>query len=361
MRRSRRAVLTSGAVALGGCSMLSARPDSQFELGHSVDGTAQIGFVGDLLLARYVQEKHRSTPAAVWDEVQGRLDALDTVVGNLECTLTTRGEPWPDKQWRFRGDPDWATTVLKTGNVGAVSLANNHVMDYGPVSVRDTTGALDAAGIAHAGASEDQAAAFAPRTFEAGGLTVALVSYTDRFRPFAAGPDSAGTSYLNMDPRDPATRHRVERSLSQIPQTVDLVVASLHWGPNYEPKTDRHRRFGRWLIDRGVDVVHGHSAHEIAGIEVYEERPILYDTGTFVSDFTAVEGHRNDLTFLFEVVVDDGLSELRLHPVEVVEKSVRPAGERGREWLRERVRSRSAQFRTEVQRRPDEEWFVVSL
>jgi len=361
MWRSRRAMLASTALALGGCSVPSVEPDSQFNLRHSIDGTARLGFVGDLMLARYVEQKHRSTPAAVWDGFENHLDALDGVIGNLECPLTTRGDPWPDKQWHFRATPDWATTVLETGNVGAVSLANNHAMDYGPVSVRNTVAALDTAGIAHAGAGTDRTAAFAPTTVSVGDLTVAMVSYTDQFRPFAGGPDGTGTAYLNMDPRDPETSHRVERSLSRIPQTVDLVVASLHWGPNYEPKTDRHRAFGRWLIDRGVDIVHGHSAHEIAGVEVYEGRPILYDTGTFVSDFTAVEGHRNDLTFLFELVVDGGLSELRLHPVEVVEKSVRSAGEGGRQWLRERVQSRSTQFGTEVQGRSDEEWFVVSL
>ncbi|MCU4717953.1 CapA family protein [Halapricum hydrolyticum] len=337
------------------------KPDSQFELRHSVDGAARLGFVGDLLLARRVQETHRSMPGAVWDGMSTRLGALDTVVGNLECTLTTRGDPWPDKQWRFRGDPAWATTVLETGNVGAVSLANNHVMDYGPASVRDTTATLDAAGIAHAGAGHDRSAAFAPTTLEAGELTVAMVSYTDRFRPFTAGLDTAGTAFLSTDPRDSAVRSRIEHSLARVPESVDLVVASLHWGPNYEPKTDRHRRFGRWLIDRGVDVVHGHSAHEIAGIEVYDGRPILYDTGTFVSDFYPVENHRNDLTFLFELVVEEGLSELRLHPIRVVEESVRTAGQRGRRWLRERMQSRSAQFGTTVQERSDEGPLTVSL
>jgi poly-gamma-glutamate synthesis protein (capsule biosynthesis protein) len=361
MTLTRRAAVIAGGAAMVGCSAPAADRDTQSLLGHHVDGTARLGFLGDLLLARGVERRHRSTPAAVWDGIDSRLRALNGVLGNLECSLTARGEPWPEKTWCFRGTPEWATSVLEAGNVSAVSLANNHTMDYGPVSVADTTTALDATGVAHAGAGSDRAAAFAPTTFTAGDLTVAMVSYTDRFQPFAAGPERPGTAYLDMDVYDVDLQRRVESALSGLPESVDLVVASLHWGPNYEEKTDRHCEFGRWLIDRGVDVVHGHSAHEVAGIEIYDGRPILYDTGNFVADFAPVEGHRNDLSFLYELVVEDGLSELRLHPVEIAAESVRPAGPRSRQWLRERVESRSARFGTEMQASSAEEPLTISI
>jgi poly-gamma-glutamate capsule biosynthesis protein CapA/YwtB (metallophosphatase superfamily) len=78
------------------------------------------------------------------------------------------------------------------------------------------------------------------------------------------------------------------------------------------------RRFARAVIDRGVDVYHGRSAHVFQGVEVYRSKPILYDTGDFIDDYAIHPELRNDWSFLFRVSVEgDNFVRLELTPVEL--------------------------------------------
>jgi poly-gamma-glutamate synthesis protein (capsule biosynthesis protein) len=120
-----------------------------------------------------------------------------------------------------------------------------------------------------------------------------------------------------------------------------------------EPRPE-FRAVARWLVDQGVDVVHGHSAHVFQGIEVYDGRPILYDTGDFVDDYAVDDRLRNDRSFLFELTVRDGaLAELRLVPTEIDDFAVHVAGGEAAAWSRERMRSLSAAFGTDFEREGD--------
>jgi poly-gamma-glutamate synthesis protein (capsule biosynthesis protein) len=133
---------------------------------------------------------------------------------------------------------------------------------------------------------------------------------------------------------------------------TDLVIATLHWGPNWETTPSEGKQaFARWLVDQGVDVVHGHSAHVIQGVEVYRGRPILHDCGDFVDDYALVGDLHNDRSFLFELSVANGRpTSLRLRPVVIEGEAVSLAGEGPAAWVRERMRARSAPFGTTFER-----------
>ena len=133
---------------------------------------------------------------------------------------------------------------------------------------------------------------------------------------------------------------------------VDLVVASLHWGPNWETTPAQGQEaFARWLVERGVDVVHGHSAHVLQGIEVHQGRPIIYDAGDFVDDYIHKEAYHNKRSALFELVVTDGAFEqLRLVPVEIEDATATLAGETATAWVQETMAARSEPFGTTVER-----------
>jgi poly-gamma-glutamate synthesis protein (capsule biosynthesis protein) len=204
-------------------------------------------------------------------------------------------------------------------------------------------------GVPHAGAGPDVEAATRPSLVDVAGIDVAVVAFTDRSPSYAAGADDPGTAFLDLDPSNPATRRVVRAALARArDHEPDLVVASLHWGPNWETRPSPvQRRFARWLVDRGVDLVHGHSAHVIQGIEVYRGRPICYDTGDFVDDYAVLPDLHNDRSLLFELVVAGGRVEaLRLVPVEIREEAVYRAEEAVAAWLRERMRTLSAPFET---------------
>jgi poly-gamma-glutamate synthesis protein (capsule biosynthesis protein) len=349
MRPTRRQALAAGAVALaGGYGVSGLRPTR--DEGPPPDGDARVGLVGDLMLGRSVHERHHDAPAdAVWGSTLGHLRELDGLVANLECCVSTRGERWPDKVYYFRGGPAWALPALERAGTVAVSLANNHALDFGAVALRDTLDGLAESGIAAVGAGEDRGSAVDPATVEVGGVTLGLLGLTDRMPAFTARPDRPGTAVTPLTARNVRTRRLVRRQLRRLRDAgAELVVASLHWGPNWETvKRPPYREFARWLVDAGVDVVHGHSAHVVQGVEVYRNRPILYDCGDFVDDYVVKPDLHNDRSFLFELVVEDGVpAAVRLVPVEIRRSTVHLADGEAARWLRGRMRSLSARFGT---------------
>jgi poly-gamma-glutamate synthesis protein (capsule biosynthesis protein) len=318
---------------------------------------AHIGFVGDVMLGRRVNARWTGRdPSGVWGSALDRLRGLDGLVANLECCISGRGERWPGKTYYFRADPAFAVPALEAAGTSVVALANNHVLDFRAPALRDTRSHLTDAGIAHAGAGTDRDAALDPAVVEAGGLTVATVAFTDRREAFAATETTGGTAYAPLETSDPSTRALVGAALDRArAHDPDLLVASLHWGPNWETSPDASQRaFARWLIDRGVDVVHGHSAHVLQGVETYRGRPILYDCGDVVDDYSRKDGFHNKHSALFVVDVTDGsLTRLRIVPIRIENEAATLADEESATRVREAMRTRSGRFGTAVERAGD--------
>jgi poly-gamma-glutamate capsule biosynthesis protein CapA/YwtB (metallophosphatase superfamily) len=361
MTWTRRGLLAAGLTALAGCSS-DGEPTTRRPLDAGTTD-ARIGFAGDVMLGRSVNDHWAgSEPAGVWGNTLAQLQSLDGLVANLECCVSDHGRKWPGKTFYFRSDPAFAVPALQAANVSVVSLANNHVLDFQTPALTDTRTHLTDAGVAHAGAGPDREAAFEPAVVDIGGLTVATIGLTDQLAAYAAGNDGPGTAYAILDPAVPATREAVRTALERASELApDLVVATLHWGPNWETAPgETQERFARWLIDEGVDVVHGHSAHVLQGVEVYQGRPIIYDAGDFVDDYIHKEGYHNKRRALFELVVTDGsLDELRLTPIEIEDETATLAGEEATAWVQETMRARSDPFGTSVDRTGD--GVVISL
>ncbi|MFC4549547.1 MULTISPECIES: CapA family protein [Halorussus] len=327
----------------------------------------RLGFTGDVMLGRLVDERQRRRPAAaVWGDVLDRLRALDGLFVNLECCLSTRGGPWTEtyRPFHFRADPDRAVSALERAGVDWANLANNHLMDFGETALLDTVRRLDEAGIAHSGAGRNLRAAREPAVVdvgdpEAAGLRVGFVSATDNTPEFAATEANLGTAYLDLRDESAAREVLAAQLARARERDPDLLVASLHWGPNMvEEPPERFRRLARWLVEQGIDVVHGHSAHVFQGVEVRDGSVILYDCGDFVDDYAVDSTLRNDRSFLFEMSVEeDGVTSLRLLPTEISNLAVHQTSPSTAEWSRRRMRALSAPFGTEFER--DGEVLVV--
>jgi poly-gamma-glutamate capsule biosynthesis protein CapA/YwtB (metallophosphatase superfamily) len=316
----------------------------------------RIGLTGDVMLGRNVDERQQCRPAeVVWGNVLDRLRGLEGLFINLECCLSTRGERWTrtHRPFHFRADPEWAIQALTAADVDCCALANNHLLDFGDVALADTIDHLDGTDIAHTGAGRDIEEALEPACVSLDGFDVAVVSLTDNTPEYAADEDSHGIVRVECDIENDRTRNLVGEALSRAKErNPDLLVASLHWGPNMveEPPAE-FEAFGHWLVDQGVDLVHGHSAHVFQGIDVYDGVPILYDTGDFVDDYAIDRDLRNDRSFLFEVRVDSnaGVTELRLLPTEIDDCRVHEASQEVTRWCRERMRALSDSFGTEFE------------
>ena len=198
MNHTRRAVIGSAAasVTAAGClGVIGPSSDRACPATGSEDVDARLGFVGDVMLGRGVDERWRDgPPTGIWGPMLDRISSLDGLFLNLECCLSARGSPRPGRTYHFRADPEWAMPALRAGDVTWASLGNNHVLDFGPEAFSDTLEHLSAGSIAHAGAGRDLDAALEPSVVEVGGLEVAVVAFTDRSPSYGAGPDerSAG-------------------------------------------------------------------------------------------------------------------------------------------------------------------------
>ncbi|WP_255193676.1 CapA family protein [Natronobeatus ordinarius] len=327
----------------------------------------RLGLTGDVMLGRLVDERHRNrSVGAVWGDLREHLRSLDALAINLECALSTRGQPWTltHRPFHFRADPDWAVPALEDVDVSFAALANNHVLDFEEPALYDTLSELEDAGIAHTGAGRDETEAFEPATITVGDLRVTFVSFTDNTPEYAAAGDEPGTAFLPIEDDEEAARERArEALLAARDERSDLLVASLHWGPNMvEEPAPAHRRFARFLVEEGVDLIHGHSAHVFQGIEVIDGVPVCYDCGDFVDDYAIDRRLHNDRSFLFEARLepDTGeIGELRLFPTRIDNCAVYRATEPAASWSRDRMRERSEPFGTSFER--DGEELVLEL
>ena len=324
--------------------------------------TYHLGFTGDVQLGRQVdtayREGHRS-PAALWGNLQPTLRGLDGLFVNLECCLATAGEPSPGRRFHFRADPGWSTAALRAATVDCCSLANNHAMDFGHHALEETLDELAAVDIETVGTGRSLAAARQPIAVDCRGLTVAVVAFTDNTSQYAATTDSPGTAHIEFDPDDDQSMAVLSEAVETAKRRFDpdVLVASLHWGPNNRthPK-ENHKQIARLLAEWGVDLVAGHSAHLFQGIEVLDRgnspTVVCYDMGDFVDDYAVDPTDRNDRSFLFELVVDSTgeLVELRLQPTEIESCAVYNASNRGATWTRTTMIERSEPFDTEFER-----------
>jgi poly-gamma-glutamate capsule biosynthesis protein CapA/YwtB (metallophosphatase superfamily) len=311
-----------------------------------------IAVTGDVMLGRLVNRAIQVRGHEyVWGNILPLLKDADLTLVNLECALTSRTEPWHDdfyKPFHFRAEPDRVQTLQAAG-IDFVSLANNHIADFGMPGLLETVEVLDRASIAHAGAGPHLAGAREPARLRADGLRVAIVAAADYPRHWAATPDSAGMNYVevSVDDEDFAP---IAGSLRAARGEADLVVFSIHWGPNMRlrPPPD-FRDFARAVIDAGADVFWGHSAHVVQGIEVWNGKPILYDTGDFVDDYAVDPQLRNDLSALFLLRVRDSqVEEIEIVPAAIGEMQVNLAHRTEREFFLDRLAELSAELGTEV-------------
>ena len=141
----------------------------------------RIGLAGDVMLGRLVDGHVLANPAAspayVWGNTLPLWRQMDLRMVNLECVIATAGEPWVPKTFHFRAGPR-AIDVLEAAGIQLVSLANNHVLDFGGEALQECLARLRQSSIRYAGAGETSEEAAAPTVLTGDGVTVAVVALT---------------------------------------------------------------------------------------------------------------------------------------------------------------------------------------
>lgn len=285
---------------------------------------------GDAMLGRLVGKAiERYGPAYPLAPVASLMRSADLTIANLECAITACRQPWqgPPKAFYF-GAPPAAIDTLTHAGVGLVSLANNHIFDFGAAGLADTLQLLDAAGIAHAGAGADLAAATRPAHAIRRGLVFGMAAFCDHQADFAAGKHRPGMAYLDLDDEAAATAQLRAALQGLLAQGVEWPILSLHWGPNFTWRPSaRFRRLAAAAAAMGWKLVYGHSAHVFHGIEIIAGTPVLYAAGDLVDDYRIDPTFRNDRQLLFELTVSrGGVEQIMLHPITIARGQAGPAG-----------------------------------
>lgn len=331
--------------------------------------TVTLALAGDVMLGRVVDHVMAERgPAYPWGNLRPVLQQADAVLINLECALTTQHQEWMNgarKAFYFRTEPDRGVACLEAGRVAFASLANNHAGDFGTTGLLDTVAALESAGIAHAGAGRTARDASNPARLEVDGVRMAVLAFADHPATWAATPSSPGINYLSsVTSRESLVS--VQHAIAMARAEADVVVCSLHWGPNMRLRpTPGFCAFAHRVIEAGADVVFGHSAHVVQGIEIFQGKPILYDTGDVVDDYAVDPELRNDLSALFLLgVTSSTITSLELLPVHINRCQVNLATGPDREWFASRLTTLCAEFGTNIRddgmrlevRLPDPGW-----
>jgi poly-gamma-glutamate capsule biosynthesis protein CapA/YwtB (metallophosphatase superfamily) len=308
--------------------------------------TATLALAGDTMLGRGVAEALIANPVAplVAPDVAAHIESADATVVNLECCVSDRGTPSPDrhKRFHFRAPPIAAQRLAALG-VSAVTLANNHALDYGPVALRDTLRHLESAGIAVVGAGADDVRAREPLTLRCGQLRLRVTAFSDHPAAYAAGPAQPGIAFgdLTSGPSDWAL------AAARPGADVDAVLVTPHWGPNMvaEP-IGRVRRAAGALVAAGATLVAGHSAHLFHGVAPR----VLFDLGDFLDDYAVDPDLRNDLGLLWLVELDrSGIRRIRALPLALDYCFTRQASAAEADWIVRRLRDLCAPFGTAVE------------
>lgn len=250
-------------------------------------GVVTLAFAGDVHFEAHLT-RLLDRPRGALGPIAATLREADLAMLNLESAVTVRGErdpkelEDPDNRYHFRTSPR-ALDVLAAAGVDVVSVANNHVGDYGAVGIVDTLTAARDADVEVIGIGRNEAAALTPHRVTRDGIDLAFLAADSVFREgssdvWAAGPDSAGLAA--------ARRARPAALLDAVRQSAevdDVVVVYLHWGRERQScPTQKQRLLGRQLAEAGADVVVGSHSHVLGGAGWSGDTYVGYGLGNFV-------------------------------------------------------------------------------
>lgn len=271
--------------------VLSAAPDAGVEKAAPI----RVTFSGDVTLGYHVEEwadelVKKGTPkdqALTWgfERVKSVTRASDLFVANLECPFTDKGSKL-QKNFNFRARPE-LVAGLEAGGVDVVSLANNHLMDYGAEGLFDTLTVLDTAKIARFGAGRSLADARTPAIVTVKGVKLAFLGYFflgDRnIEPpeVIATESTPGVAGHFSDTA--AIKAMVQADVRAAKKKADHVIPFFHWGREGRGQPEPYQvELGHAAIAAGASAVIGSHPHVLQGIEVFQGKPIVYSLGNFV-------------------------------------------------------------------------------
>lgn len=270
---------------------------------------------GDIMLDRGVEARVLSNGGDydfIFNNIREDLVSADLVFANLEGSSSDIGTD-TNKKYSFRFDPI-SLDAIKDAGIDILSLANNHMLDWGRDSLCSTVENLKEKEIGFAGAGCDASEAERPYIVELEeNSRIAFLAYTEFYQGAQATDSRAGMTHYDLE--------KITERINVIKENdeADLVFVSIHWGEEYEPRSNSiQQSWAHAVIDAGADVIIGHHPHVPQEIERYGDGWIIYSLGNFVFDQSWSEETMKGL--LADIQVQGGeVKDIRPVPIQLNE------------------------------------------
>jgi len=233
------------------------------------------------------------------------MNESDIFYVNHEYCISDRGKPLKGKYYTFRAAPKRMELLHEMGT-DIVSLANNHVFDYGEEALLDTADLLEEAGIPYVGGGRNIEEAKRPVYFIVNGIKIGFVAAsngeTQNHTPQAT-EDLPGILQAYNTTEYNEVIHKASKE-------CDYLIAYIHWGTeDSNDYNEDQQNWGREFLKSGADIVVGGHPHVLQGIEYVDGKPIIYSLGDFWFN------HETKYTGLLQLkIAMDGLEEMAFVP-----------------------------------------------
>ncbi|MCR5609817.1 MAG: CapA family protein [Lachnospiraceae bacterium] len=254
-------------------------------------------FGGDVLLSQSMINSYNKNKADITNilskDIVDMFVKSDIAMVNEEFPFSTRGEQMQDKQYTFKAPPEYAKVFNQMG-VDIVSLANNHILDFGTDALIDTFSTLNEYNLMYVGAGNNLTEAKETKYIKVNDLNVAFLC-ASRVIPVSSW-GATGTTPGVFTTYDPTA---LIQEIKKAESEADVSVVYVHWGVEHEEMPQDYQiNLAKKYIDAGADVVIGCHTHCLQGMELYNGKPIVYSMGNFMF------GGNIDQTMILKVDID---------------------------------------------------------
>ncbi len=249
-----------------------------------------LAFLGDMMLDRGVKNsviKNFNNDYSTLFEKLETLKDSDIVFANLEGTASDQGADLGNL-YSFHMDPAVVPAISGAG-IDILSIANNHVGDWGRLAYIDTMENLKENEILYTGGGLNSLEAETPKIIEKYGIKIGFLGFSDVGPNWMkAGADQAGLLL--------ASNPRFDEIIKNASEQVDFLIVSFHFGDEYKTKhNERQEELAHRAVDNGAKLIIGHHPHVIEDTEIYSPKDctqsscvgfIAYSLGNFIFDQT---------------------------------------------------------------------------
>ncbi len=273
----------------------------------------KITILGDICPTKDYEELFDNNPNALFSDISAILQNSDYSICNFECPATECDKPIIKTGPNLKAKPN-VVGLLKNVGFDAISLANNHILDYGEQGVKDTLKLANDCDLAYFGGGLNADEASKPLVVEIKGKKVAFVSFAEHEFNLAT-ENSAGANWF-----DP---YKSLNFIANLKKDCDYVIVLYHGGiEHYKFPSPLLQKKCRAMVDSGADAVFCQHSHCIGTKEEYESKPIVYGQGNSIFGYRKNSNAWNE-GLIFTLILSDGNIKLEHNLLSALENGVK--------------------------------------